>query len=93
MDIYRYFAENEKIMLVFLFTYRPSKEEFFLNLKESLGYEPYIYYIFPDPNQETVLLEDILSVLTSNGKELFIPAGLKVEYFDQVRVLFGEPEL
>ena len=92
MDIYRYFAENESVRFTFLFTYKPSKEELLTKLNSSLGYDAYIYDIFPEPNQETVCLEDILSVMTEGGKEMFIPSGLTVNYFDQVMVLFGKDD-
>tara|TARA_B100000131_G_scaffold310511_1_gene342285 strand:- start:2101 stop:2385 length:285 start_codon:yes stop_codon:yes gene_type:complete len=93
MDIYRYFAEDSSQRFIFLFTYKAAEEDVLLRLQNILGYEPYIYDIFPEPNQEEYCVEDILSVITKNGSEMFIPSGLHVKYFDQIRVLFGRGEV
>ena len=37
-----------------------------------------------------IFFPNIISVITKNGSEMFIPAGLKVNFFSMVRVLFGE---
>jgi len=92
MDVYRYFAEDAHKRFIFLFTYKPEKQSVLEKLKEVLGYEPYIYDIFPEPNHEEHTIEDILSVMTESGREMFIPAGLTINYFDQSRILFGEPD-
>ena len=90
MDIYRYYAEDEKKRFIFYFSYKPLLGEIMQTLTDALGFEPYIYDIFPEPYTTSEVLEDLLSIRTASGKEMFIPAGLEVNYFDQCRILFGE---
>ena len=89
MDVYRYFAEDENDRFIFLFTYQATLTEVLMRLESIIGCEPYVYDVFPEPYQETVELEDILSVLTKDGVEMFIPQGLEVNYFSVARILFG----
>ena len=89
MDIYRYIAENEKSRLTFYFTYEVHAKELLRRLEEAHGNKVHIYDIFPHPNTESVTLEEPLSVITESGKEMFLPAKFKVNFFDRVFVLFG----
>lgn len=90
MDIYRYIAENEKNRLTFYFTYEAHFKELMKHLQEAYGAPVYVYDVFPHPNTETATLEEPLSVLTSSGKEMFLPVGFEVTFFDRVFVLFGD---
>jgi hypothetical protein len=92
LDIYKVFAEDENETFIFLFTYKPSTEEVLFKLGSLIECEPHIYDIFPEPNQETVVLDDILSVITEDGKEMFIPQGLSVNFFSVSRILFGRTD-
>lgn len=90
MDIYRYIAENENNRLTFYYTYEVHAKELLLHLREAHGNEIYVYDIFPHPNTEVAVLEDPLSVLTRSGKEMFLPPGFEVNFFDRVFVLYGD---
>ena len=92
MDVYRYFAEDENDRFIFLFTYQATLTEVLMRLESIIGCEPYVYDVFPEPHQETVELGDILSVLTKDGEEMFIPKGLEINYFSVARILFGMQE-
>ena len=90
MDIYRYFAENEKSRLIFYFTYEVHMNELYPRIEEAWGNEIHIFDVFPQPYSETVTLEDPLSIITESGKEMFLPPGFEVNFFDRVFVLFGD---
>ena len=90
MDIYRTYAENELDRYIFYHSYRPSHKEIILELKKIIKYEPYIYDIFPEPNQADIILNEPLSIITKSGKEMFIQHGIKMSCFDTFRILFGE---
>ena len=90
MDIFRYFAEDENKRLIFFFTFKPDIKHVINKLEEEVGYKVYIYDTFPEPHQEDVVLDDLLSVIASNGSEMFIPSGLKVSIFSVSRILFGK---
>jgi hypothetical protein len=92
MDIYRYFAENEKTRLTFYFTYEVHINELFPRIEEAWGNKIHIYDIFPQPNAEIVILEEPLSIITVSGKEMFLPPGFEVNFFDRVFVLFGDTD-
>ncbi len=92
MKIYRYYAENEKIRYCFLYTFEPKIEEIIENLKSIEGDDIIIFDVFPEIHFEKVTLDEILSVQTEMGKEMFIPAGLEVEYWDQSRILYSKEE-
>jgi hypothetical protein len=89
MKIYRHFAENETLRYTFLYTFTPGREEVIQKLKSIEGEGIIIFDTFPEINSETVELEEILSVVTQSGQEMFIPAGIEVEFVDVSRVLFG----
>ena len=82
MKIYRYFAENEKTSYSFLYTFQPKIEED----------DIIVFDIFPEIYFQKVTLAVPLSVLTEIGKEMFIPAGLEIEYCDQSRILYSSEE-
>ena len=92
MDIYRAFAENEKDRYIFFYAYPPDEAEVILYLNNIIGYDPYIYDIFPEPNSFSEELEEPLSVLTKIGKEMFIQSGMKITYFDTFRILYGSED-
>ncbi len=92
MKIYRHYAENETQRYTFLYTFTPGREEVIQKLKSIEGNDITIFDIFPEINSETVELEDILSVVTQSGQEMFIPAGIEIEYVDVSRVLFGRDD-
>ena len=92
MDIYRVYAEDHKVRFLFYFSYEPIFQEIIYSLAKEINQEPYIYDIFPEPNTSKEVLENILSVKTSCGKEIFIPPGLEVTFIDLYRVLFGSDE-
>jgi hypothetical protein len=92
MDIYRYIAENENIQLTLYFTYEVHFDELIQRLEHAYGSTIHVYDIFPHPNTETVILKEPLSIITKSRKEMFIPEGLKVNFFDRVFVLFGDTE-
>ena len=92
MDIYRYIAENENHRLTFYYTYEVHAKELLHNLREAHGNEIYVYDIFPHPNTEVVILTDPLSVLTRSGKEMFLPPGFEVNFFDRAFVLYGDAD-
>ena len=88
MDIYKYIAENHHKRFVFYFTFKP-KNDYIINYKkDNLNSEIHIYDIFPEPYSESIELDDILSVITSNGSEMFIPSGMRVNMFGVSRMLF-----
>ena len=92
MDIYRYYAENERIRYIFFYTYRASARELLSKL-EALQEQPiHIYDVFPEPNTEAQVLKEPLSVITESGQEMFLPTGIKINIFDMGRVLFGKLE-
>ena len=90
MDIYRYFAENEKTRLTFYFTYEVHMDELRPRLEEAWGQPVHIYDVFPQPNSESSVLEEPLSIMTVSGKEMFLPPGLEVHFFDRAFILFGD---
>jgi len=92
MDIYRYIAENEKSRLTFYFTYEVHVDELLQRLEHAHGNKVHVYDIFPQPNSETAVLEDPLSIITESGKEMFLPPGFEVTFFDRVFVLFGDTD-
>ena len=92
MKIYRHFAENEKVRYTFLHTFKPSKQEIIQHLKYIEGDDIIIFDIFPEIHFEKVVLEDILSVITKTGKEMYIPAGLEVEYHTVSRILYSKED-
>ena len=92
MDIFRYFAEDENKRFIFFFTFKPNINSVIKRLEQQVGYEVYVYDIFPEPYQESIVLDDLLSVITSNGSEMFIPSGLKVNIFSMSRALFGRKQ-
>ncbi len=92
MDVYRVYAEDQNKRFLFYFSYEPEFQEIIYCLAKELGHEPHIYDVFPEPNIEQHKLEEILSVKTSCGKEMFIPAGLEITIIDLYRVLFGSSE-
>jgi hypothetical protein len=92
MDIYRYIAENEKIQLTFHFTYEVHFNELIRRLENAHGCSVHVYDVFPHPNTLTTTLEEPLSIITRSGKEMFLPAGFEVIFFDRVFVLFGDSE-
>tara|TARA_R100001082_G_C4363338_1_gene160494 strand:+ start:2388 stop:2660 length:273 start_codon:yes stop_codon:yes gene_type:complete len=90
MKIYRYFAEDEKNRYTFLYTFKPKKQELIEHLKLLEGNDIIIYDVFPEINFEKAKLTELLSVITESGKEMFIPAGLEVEYHDIFTILYGK---
>jgi len=90
MKIYRYYAEDEKNRYIFLYTFKPRKEELIERLKSLEGNGIIIFDIFPEINCEKIKLKDILSVITESGKEMYIPAGMEIEYQDIFRILFSK---
>ena len=90
MDIYRYFAENEKRRLTFYFTYEVHMDELRSRLEATWGQPVHIYDVFPHLNSESAILDEPLSVITESGKEMFLPAKFKVNFFDRVFILFGD---
>ena len=92
MRIYRYFAENEKTCYSFLYTFQPKIEEVIAHLRSIEEEDIMVFDIFPEMYFQKVTLEEPLSVLTEIGKEMFIPAGLEVEYCDQSRILYSSEE-
>jgi hypothetical protein len=92
MDIYRYIAENENTRLTFYFTYEVHRDELLQRLTHAHGNAVHVYDIFPQPHTETVVLEEPLSIITESGKEMFLPPGFEVNFFDRVFVLFGDTE-
>ena len=92
MDIYRYYAENERIRYMFFYTYKASARELLSKL-EALQEQPvHIFDVFPEPNTEVQVLKEPLSVITESGQEMFLPTGIKINIFDMGRVLFGKLE-
>lgn len=92
MDIYRYYAENERIRYIFFYTYKASARELLSKL-EALQKQPiHIFDVFPEPNTEEKVLKEPLSVITESGQEMFLPVGIKINIFDMGRVLFGKSE-
>ena len=92
MDIYRYYAENERTRYIFFYTYKASARELLSKL-EALQEQPiHIYDVFPEPNTEAQVLKAPLSVITESGQEMFLPTGIKINIFDMGRVLFGKLE-
>lgn len=89
MDIYKYIAENEIKRFTFFFTFKADKDYIINYLNNEFNSKVHIYDIFPEPHSESVELKDILSVITSDGSEMFIPAGIKVNIFSNYRILFG----
>tara|TARA_R100000995_G_C3468474_1_gene117003 strand:- start:54 stop:332 length:279 start_codon:yes stop_codon:yes gene_type:complete len=92
MKIYRYYAENEKNRYIFLYTFQPKIKEIIENLKSIEGSDIIIFDVFPEINYKKTKLEDILSVITESGKEMYIPAGMEIEYHDISRILFSKEE-
>tara|TARA_R100000008_G_scaffold70245_1_gene47807 strand:- start:534 stop:812 length:279 start_codon:yes stop_codon:yes gene_type:complete len=92
MKIYKYFAEDEKTRYTFLYTFKASKQEIIQHLKSIEGDDIIIFDIFPEIHFEKVVLEDILSVITESGKEMYIPAGLEVEYHTVSRILYSKED-
>ena len=92
MRIYRYFAENEKTCYSFLYTFQPKIEEVIAHLRSIEEDDIIVFDIFPEIYFQKVTLAVPLSVLTEIGKEMFIPAGLEVEYCDQSRILYSSEE-
>ena len=90
MDIYRYIAENEKSRLTFYFTYEVHVNELIQRLEHAHGGGVHVYDIFPQPHSESFILEEPLSSITESGKEMFLPPGFKVNFFDRVFILFGD---
>ena len=90
MRIYRYFAENEKNRYIFLYTFKPKIKEVIQNLKNIEGNDIIIYDVFPEINCEKIKLKDLLSVITESGKEMYIPAGMEIEYHDISNILFSK---
>ena len=90
MDIYRYIAENEKSRLTFYFTYEVHVNELIQRLEHAHGGGVHVYDIFPQPHSESFILEEPLSIITESGKEMFLPPGFKVNFFDRVFILFGD---
>ena len=90
MDLYRSYAENQTSRYIFYYSYKPIESEVLLKLKEILCFEPTIYDIFPEPNQENITLKEPLSIITKSGKEMFIQSGIEISCFDTFRILFGE---
>lgn len=91
MDVFRSYAENESVRYVFYHSYCPSDGEVISKLKSIVGYEPYIYDVFPEPNQEDIVLKEPLSLITKSGSEMFVQHGITIACFDTFRILFGEP--
>jgi len=89
MDIFRFHAEYQFQRYTFLFTYHPKIDEVILRLEEIVGSTLHIYDVFPHINHEEIILDNILSVITESGQEMFIPSGLTVNFFDQNLILFG----
>ncbi len=90
MEVYRAFAENELNRYIFLFSYSPTEGEVLHRLKELVGYTPYIYDIFPEPNSFSEVAEEAVSIITRVGKEMFLQHGMNITYFDTFRILYGE---
>ena len=90
MKIYRYYAENEKSRYIFLYTFQPKIKEIIENLKSIEGNDIIIFDVFPEINYEKTKLKDILSVITDSRKEMYIPAGMEIEYHDISRILFSK---
>ena len=92
MDIYRYYAENEHIRYIFFYTYRASGRELLTKLEALQEERVHIFDVFPEPNTESQVLKEPLSVITESGQEMFLPTGIKINIFDMGRVLFGKSE-
>lgn len=90
MRIYRHFAEDEKKRYIFLYTFKPKKEEIIKHLKSIEGSDIIIYDVFPEISFEKTKLTELLSVITESGKEMFVPAGLEIEYHDVFTILFSK---
>ena len=90
MKINRYFAEDENNRYTFLYTFKLKKQELIEHLKLLEGSDIIIYDVFPEINFEKTKLTELLSVITESGKEMFIPAGLEVEFHDIFTILYGK---
>ena len=92
MKIYRYFAESEEIKYRFLYTFQPKIEEVIAHLRSIEEDDIIVFDVFPEIYFEKETLAEPLSVMTEMGKEMFIPIGLDIEYYDQSRILYSKEE-
>ena len=90
IDIYRSYIENENISFCFYFTYLPTSEEVVERTKDILGYDIYVFDVFPEINSEIRSIKEPLSVITKSNIEMFLEKGMLITFFDTFRILFGE---
>ena len=90
IDIYRSYIEDENISFCFYFTYPPSSEEVIERTKQIVGYDIFIFDIFPEINNEIKNIKEPLSVITKSNIEMFLEKDMLVTFFDTFRILFGK---
>lgn len=88
MPVYQYILETEFERYHYYFSYDIEPTEMLEMCHEVFDGRADLYDMFPEPHTKKGVLKEPLKVITSIGKEMYLPVGFDIEIISKFRLLF-----